>query len=422
MTSLKLALLVPCLLLSSCHRTRQMEPLKVQYVEIWADGLNQTFEQICREWATANGRTIEFSRVPLNDLPQRTAEFIEVRGAADVALIPATDAVIHQDVLRPMTDVIGQLQSRGHVPFQIAVDMNYSGGSWVAAPLYSWSHVWIWRADRLREAGLKPPRTFQEAKLVMQALRNKKDNTYGFGIGLGGDDDSKMFTQAVLWSFGASVFDKSGRVVLDSPETKAAFTYVLSLQREGLLPDGVMGWDGASNNRAFLDGSIDATANAPTILYAANRVNKQLASNIDVTLYPEGPAGRHTFATGFSLAIRRDDPRADEGADLIQFLLRDENYTRLIEAAEGSVNPQYSGYDRLKIWSDPRLRVALDSLQYEHPVGWPGPVTRSAAEVFDRHVLTDIYGRVLNDNLSLDEAIAEAARKVEAIVQRNGGK
>jgi len=411
-----LALITLCACAAGCGRGKPA--VHVQYLEIWANELNRQFEQVGMEWGRKTGHEVTFKKVALSDLPQAVSAFIEVRGTANLAVVPATRAVIHWQVLVDPSAVVEKLATAGHPPYDVVKAMNYSGGRWVAIPLYSWSHIWVWRGDLLKAHNLALPESLAAAASVFAQLNDSERGISGFGIGLGGDDDSRMFLQSVLWSFGGSIFDKEGNVVLDSPATRAAVEYVLGLYRQHLLPEGVLGWDGASNNRAFLAGTIAATANAPTILYAARRQDKDLAKNVVHSLYPPGPAGRHTFATGFSMVVRRDDPEREAALDLASYYVQPENYRRLLSAAEGSVNPQFKGYEDLPVWSDPRLAVALKSLEYEHPVGWPGPVTEAAAEVFERHVLTDILGRVITGGLTVDQAVKEAAQRVEDIRAR----
>ena len=99
--------------------------------------------------------------------------------------------------------------------------------------------------------------------------------------------------------------------------------------------------------------------------------------------------------------------------------MRTDNYEKLITAGEGSVNPVYTGIDAMRLWGgDEQLRPSLESLNIEKPVGWPGPVTRAAAEVFERRILTDMMGRIINDHLTVDQAVTEATKRVQEIVDR----
>jgi hypothetical protein len=388
------AWLVLLALVASC-RSDSRGPLRIMYVTIWADSLNTVFEQIGREWARARHDSVEFLPVGLNDLPQRTAEFVQVPNRASVALIQSTQAIINSALLLPMNGIVEHLAAGGHTPAPVARAMNMVDSVWVGAPIFSWSHVWVWRRDLVEKTHLAYPDSLRRVLPVLEALSRVQPSTAGFGIGLGRDDDSRMFILSILWSFGGAVFDSSGRVSLATEPAVKMIEFMQTLKRTGVLPAGVETWDGAANNRAFLAGQIAATVNSPTILYASEQSNPALASKIEHTLYPLGPAGRHTFATGFSLVVRRDHPQRDRAVSLIEWYLRPDNYGRLISAGRGSVNPQFSGFDTLAIWSDARRRVGLASMQFEHSVGWPGPVTKLAAEVFDRYVLNDMVAEAL---------------------------
>jgi hypothetical protein len=47
--------------------------------------------------------------------------------------------------------------------------------------------------------------------------------------------------------------------------------------------------------------------------------------------------------------------------------------------------------------------------------GWPGPVTRGAAEVEAQNVMTDMVQRVLVDKLTPEKALDEATDRMKAI-------
>ena len=410
------------LMICSCSkRSTPSESLRVLYLTIWADALNAEFHNLCQEWSDLSGVRIEVEDVPLKDLSSKLASVIEAKAGADLAIFPAHLALVHHNQLADVTDLVTEITDQLGEPYNVARDMNRVDRRWISIPIFAWSHIWVYRKDLLDSLGLSLPDTWGEAAQIAQALTDPDVGRFGLGIGMGKDDDAAMFFQSLLWSYGGSVFSENGRsVVLNSPATRLAVQWMLDLYYSGFIPPGALGWDGASNNKNFLAEKIAITANSPTIYYVAKREKPDLAKKIVHSVYPKGPAGRYAYATGFSLAYFRDTKRSENIESLVRYIMCKRNYERLIKSGEGSVNPLYSGIDAIKLWdNEEKLRPALETLIIEKPVGWPGPVTPKAAEVFERRILTDMFGRIINDGLTIDEAVLEATKRIKDIMKRH---
>jgi multiple sugar transport system substrate-binding protein len=416
-------LIVLALLIPGCWNRGPVGPqksLRVLYLTIWSDGLNKEFHTICEEWSKQSGIQVQVEDVPLKDLSAKIGTLVEADSGADLAMFPAHLTIVHNKRLADVSDIVSEISNSLNNPYPVTEAMNKVDGRWVGIPIFSWSHVWTYREDLLKAKGLSIPDTWDEAATVAQKLNDTKAQVWGLGIGLGKDDDFAMFFQSLLWAQGGSVFGTDGRTVtLDSPATRAAVQWMLDRYKAGVIPPGALGWDGASNNQYFLSGKIAMTANSPTIYYVAKHQQPALAPNIVHSVYPKGPAGRFSYATSFSLAFLKSTQNRPEISSLVKFIMRRDNYERLIKAGEGSVNPLYTGINAMTLWGgDERLRPSLESLSIEKPVGWPGPVTRAAAEVFERRILTDMLGRIINDHLTVDQAVTEATKRVKEIVDR----
>ena len=125
--------------------------------------------------------------------------------------------------------------------------------------------------------------------------------------------DAVDFTYPYLWSFGAAERDEKGRVTIASKQGLEALKFFKALWDDAMDPAGVT-WDDSSNNRAFLNGTISATNNAPSIyLAAANQVildekGEPLVNDIQHVPNPAGPMG--TFHYHYSQHSRsRSIPR-----------------------------------------------------------------------------------------------------------------
>src|SRR5207245_10020998 len=82
-------------------------------------------------------------------------------------------------------------------------------------------------------------------------------------------EDANSILFPLLWSFGASVADAKAKLTLDSPQTRAALSYVRKLFSQ--MYDTVLSWDDSGNNKHMLSGRGSYTINAPSIYLLAHR-------------------------------------------------------------------------------------------------------------------------------------------------------
>ena len=90
--------------------------------------------------------------------------------------------------------------------------------------------------------------------------------------------------------------DDNNNVVIDSPETVAALEYAKQLYPTFI--DGVLSWNDASNNKAFLADQISLTLNGISIYTVAKNSPEPalnaIANDMNHANMPIGPVGRPT--------------------------------------------------------------------------------------------------------------------------------
>ncbi len=395
----------------SCTKTKRT--FSIAYMEIWADSLKQVLMNTCKEWAQQEGVTLvseQGEEWKLSEVDIKAGNYIEGKTNLDLVMLPNHLAVVYQNELRDFSTDMDEIEKNYPGIQEISKAMLFDKGRWSGVPAFSWSHLMVLRKDILDSIGESIPLNYDDLRRVTIKLNNQKNDFVGFGLGLGKDDDFAMFFQSLLWSFGGTIFDETGKnIIFDKTYTREAVTYIMDLYQSGVFPKGALQWDGAANNRAFLGKKTGLTFNSPTIYYVAQRKDPELAKKIVHALYPIGPGGvRHQYATGFCFVSRANNENRDLVDSFLQFLYKKENYSKLITAGGGSVNPAFKGLESLPIWNDPNLRIGLESMKYEHPVGWPGPVTKTAAYIFQLRIATKMFSNIIEQGVSIDEAIRQA--------------
>src|SRR5262249_14429361 len=109
------------------------------------------------------------------------------------------------------------------------------------------------------------------------------------GISLGHSNDPETTWRGLLWSYGASEQDETGKhVVLNSKESIEAVKFVTALYKEAMASDRLSGCD-ASNNQ-YIDSGVSSLIINPISAYrTAQQLNKKVADDIFVMKPPKGP-------------------------------------------------------------------------------------------------------------------------------------
>ena len=139
-----------------------------------------------------------------------------------------------------------------------------------------------WRTDLWASSGLTP-KTWDD---VVRAAPGLKAAGHPLGIQISDDFDSTQALTTILFSYGASIQDEDGRVVLGNPATVEAVKVGVELFRQGMT-DEVFNWDNASDNRFLASGQGSLTIDPVSAVRAIEQQDPQLAAQ--VALAPHRP-------------------------------------------------------------------------------------------------------------------------------------
>jgi multiple sugar transport system substrate-binding protein len=84
------------------------------------------------------------------------------------------------------------------------------------------------------------PDTWDDVRIGGGKIKKKHGNP--MGIGLSSELDTNMAMRAIMYTFGASVQDAEGHLVLNSRATLEAVEFVRALFKEAMT-DEVLSWD-----------------------------------------------------------------------------------------------------------------------------------------------------------------------------------
>ena len=211
--------------------------------------------------------------------------------------------------------------------------------------------------------------------------------------------------------------DKTGKVVIDSPETIKALEYAKELYAT-FIP-GTLSWLDPNNNKAFLDGQISVTNNGISIYYAAKNSKDPkiaaLAADINHAEYPVGPAGS---ATAFHLFLNQmifkysKYPKAAK--EFIRFMMEEEQYGPWMQASIGYVAHPLAAYAKNPIWTvDPKHTQYRDAVKDLRPAGYDGKLGYASAGALADFIIVDMVAEAASGSKTPKEAAERAAKRAE---------
>jgi multiple sugar transport system substrate-binding protein len=291
-----------------------------------------------------------------------------------------------------------------------------TGSKWIDIPICYNGVLPNYRISSLKKAGFsKFPVTTEE---FLEYAKATKANNMPGGLALGhATGDANTWVYWCLWAHGGNIVDKNDKVIINSSETEKALIYAKQLY-DNMIP-GVVSWNDASNNKAFLAGEIHWTINGISIYVTATKDPnlKAIAEDMDHAYYPVGPIGEPTeLHVMFPLLAMTYTKYPQACKALLAFMLEANNFNPWIEAAGGYLSPGLAGYKANSVWTaDPKRTLFRDVAWRSRTAGGLGSVGEKAASAIADFVLVDMFASYCTGREDTKGAIRIAERQLQRI-------
>jgi multiple sugar transport system substrate-binding protein len=135
-------------------------------------------------------------------------------------------------------------------------------GKLYGLPYAASTRAFYYRTDLLKKAGYdKPPDNWDDLLKASLAVA-KPPNMYGFGM-QGKDIETDLYFQLFLWSAGGSLYDRSGKCIVNNPEGVEALTFMNTMVTRGATQPNPTGtaafpdlWDLFKNERVAMEFAV----------------------------------------------------------------------------------------------------------------------------------------------------------------------
>ncbi len=411
--------------------------LSLGFWDHWVPGANDILTKICQEWAEKEKVELQIDYIPSQgnkDLLTIQAE-AQARSGHDVLSFRVWEASSHAADLEPVDDVMEAVIAQNGKVNPVVEYLGQHDGHWVGVPATPGSQLKVpcGRLDMLKEqAGLDiqamypadGPATDKAADwnwdtfLAAAEKCHKAGNP--FGLGLGTTSDNVDWVGALFNSFGAHLVDAKGEIVVDSAEMAAALDYMKRLS--AFLPEDVIAWDDASNNRWLISGKGALILNPPSTWAVAKRDAPQVAEKCWTFAMPKGPQGRFAPYLPFNWGIWQFSPNKSAAKSLLAHLSTRAAIERFVAGSQGYDIPGYAAFNDFKTWAEegpPKgtLRHYPVAGDETYSIAASPAPPEIAVQIYSQATITKMVGRMVQGGASAEDAIAWAETELEGFMR-----
>jgi len=375
------------------------------------------------EASKALGAEVVFEFINGNDLQPRITAAMQSGAGPDIIMMLHNWPHLYQNGLVDVTD-LGEWQGKDQGAYYAQSEAAAKDGKrWLALPHGIVGLQFAYRKSWFDDVGQTSwPKTLDELRQVGMKLKKKGHpigQTLGHTFG-----DAPAWAYPLTWGFGGAEVDRSGKkVVLDSKETLEAVKFMQAFWKDA-CDEGGFAWDDTSNNRAFLSGEIAATLNGASIYIAAKRgqdkikdeKGEPMLKDIQHGPIPNGPAGTWAYHVAFSHGVMKYGKNPKLAKDALRWFHGKEQFGKWFLVADGFSVGSTKFWEQSPMWNtiDEPMKIYRQAAAASRMIGYAGPPSAKATEVYSKYILTDMYAKACQ-GMKAEDAVKWASGELGKI-------
>ena len=412
--------------------------VKIAFWDHWVPGGNDIMKKQVDAWAAKNHVEVEADFITGNGGKLQLTGVAESRAGAghDVYTFYNWDVYNIHQYLSPVDDVMKDLITKNGAVDPTAEYLAKQNGHWIGIPTSTGTQnkppcgriSWL-RAhgfDPVAAYPVKPEHTKMQDEwtydLLLKLAGEAHKDGMTFGMGCGGANNTDAIDQvgAMFHAFGANVADRSGKVLLDSPEMHAVLEYCAKLVKS--LPPDAQAYDDASNNRALISGKSALIFNPPSAWAVAKRDAPKVAQDCWTFSAPVGPKGRFVPTATFFWGIWHFSKNQAAAKELVTYLMEHPQVQERDNVVFGYDIPPFAGLLDFKIWETAGPPVGTN---YNYPIRpWHDARSSLTASEAEPHVAVQVYQSAMHTGMvarlksgqSIKEVLAWAHNQMDGFM------
>lgn len=388
---------------------------------------NEWYDKFAQQWGEANNVDVTVNHIKISALAGSLASAIAGGAGATLYAMVAPPAAFIEG-LQPLNDVnkaaaaaFGQRTSVcRHSSYLPAKDMWYG-------LCYGYAMNPIGYRPSLWEKVGYPdgPSTF--ADLLKGASEIYQSTGIPGGFGISNATDTVKTIHQIIFSFGGSVQNEKGEVVLDSPETIQAMEWLKELQQEAQTPQ-VFTWTNAANNQSYIAGRLSFIHNPISWYRTAQSIDAKVLEDNAFIPAIKGPGGKavvpgNLYYINVLPEYVKDKTKVTAAKKfMLDFVV---NSSAMVYKSKLYNFPGFPEMvPQLDAWlnHDPYGSKPVDTLtplaetaKLTVSFGWPGYANPATSEIRNKRLLIQMAATVARGEKSAKEAVADTTAKIKAI-------
>ncbi len=255
-----------------------------------------------------------------NDVDRKVREMVEAGKAPDMAQIGAYSDYADKDLLYRADDVLS-IPVQADFVSQLAAAGQVNGVQY-GLPFAASTRVLFYNKTLFSEAGLQPPKTWDDLAEAAEALKDKGVK-YPYALPLG-PEEAPAETMQWMLSGGGGYTDDVGTYSIDSPQNATTFTWL----RDELVGKGLTGpvapgkLNRAAAFEAFAGGDVGMLNGHPSLMKMA--ADKGVKYGMVTTPGVDGES-RNTLGVSDWMTAFKKNGHQEEIGDFLDFVYSEEN-------------------------------------------------------------------------------------------------
>ena len=301
------------------------------------------------------------------------------------------------------------------------IGYNQDDKTWSAFPDYYINFPVMYRKSLWDGIGVKPE-SWDDIRIGGTKLKAKGNPV---GISLGHSNDPNTTWRGLMWSYGSTVQDETGKhVTLNSKETVEAVKFVAALYKEAMAPD-VLSWSDASNNQ-YIDSGVSSLIINPISAYrTAQQLNKKVADDIFVLKPPKGPVRQLMGGASEFYGIWKFAKNPESAIEFLKYY--SDNWVEAFKASSGYNMPIFANIvpKPMPLLSDdptstPRDKLAIlqTSDEWSAVPDYPGPAWPATDEIYNNFIICDMMAKAATGAMTAEELVKWATQQCEDIFEK----
>lgn len=300
-------------------------------------------------------------------------------------------------------------------------------GHYYGFPIVGGSHLLFYRQDLFENPALqkqfesqhnlplRPPKTWTEFNGIAQFF-TKEFNPYSptlYGTSVMGSIHEEITLEILirLWSFGGGLYDRNGRLCLDTPQNIKGFQSLLTSCRfaESTIFN-------ASIDQSFHAFGTGRTAMLLSFSEYASIINDCIQGDIITKVNYAMIPGQTPVNVGWHFGISKKTGHRDLIAEYFEWICKKQtSYYMTTLNGQSTVNFPYKNHEILKLY--PWLEINSKCLEYAHSRIYPHQGQNRCIAPYEVEIaLYESFKRMYSHELSVQEALRQCQKDISALV------